>query len=310
MIMGGILGSGTGEPLALAEITGTAAARSIATRQRLAAVGGMVLIQNVTDATENRVFDATRGATNVLSTHTQVGQFTLSNSLTEFNNNGFALGSQNTVNGSGDTIAYFSFLERTSFFDVIEFSGNGSTQNVAHGLGAIPKMIWVKDLDSGGGGADFVYHVSTGNTGSMRLAETSAFTTVTDWNDTTPDSSSFYLGSTTINQSGRDYVAYLFAAESGKSAFNSYSGNGTSSNAISGLGFLPRLVMIKRSDSTGNWHWFYNNGSSVRLNYLNTTSGFGSGASLIQFDADGFTLLSSDSGINASGGTYIYGAWA
>jgi hypothetical protein len=49
------------------------------------------------------------------------------------------------------------------------------------------------------------------------------------------------------------FVAYCFAEVAGYSAFGSVSANGASDNAFVYTGFLPRYVLLKRTDSTSNW---------------------------------------------------------
>jgi hypothetical protein len=49
------------------------------------------------------------------------------------------------------------------------------------------------------------------------------------------------------------YVAYLFASKSGISKVGSYTGNGSSQTIDCGFTTGARWVLIKRTDSTGDW---------------------------------------------------------
>ena len=65
---------------------------------------------------------------------------------------------------------------------------------IGHGLNAVPKMILVKDTN--GTGSWQVYHASLGATKYLALNENIAAGTASNrWNDTTPTSSVFSIGS-------------------------------------------------------------------------------------------------------------------
>jgi hypothetical protein len=130
---------------------------------------------------------------------------------------------------------------------------------VGHGLGVAPAMIIVK---SRSGVFNWgVYHESIGNTKYLELNDTTATqTSSTFWQDTSPTSSFFSLGSnTTINQSSGTYIAYCFADVKGFSKFGSYTGNGSADGTFVYTGFKPAFIMIKRTDSAGNPWAIYDN---------------------------------------------------
>ena len=101
-------------------------------------------------------------------------------------------------------------------------------------------------------------------------------------------------------------VAYCFHSVDGFSKFGSYTGTGAAGNLIE-TGFEPAFVMIKRTDAAQNWPIeFVGANGELRANLTNAeTSTRGS-----RFLSNGFELTSSDWEINASGGTYIYMAFA
>jgi hypothetical protein len=82
---------------------------------------------------------------------------------------------------------------------------------VGHGLGAVPKMIIIKELNNATNW--IVYHAGVGNGGGLQLNTTIATDTdSTFWNSTTPTSSVFSLGSNgNSNGSSDNYIAYCFA---------------------------------------------------------------------------------------------------
>ncbi len=78
----------------------------------------------------------------------------------------------------------------------------------------------------------------------------------TYWNDTSPTSSVFSVGTNNaVNASASTYVAYLFATCAGVSKVGSYTGNGSTQTIDCGFGAGgARFVVIKRTDSTGGWY--------------------------------------------------------
>ena len=76
------------------------------------------------------------------------------------------------------------------------------------------------------------------------------------------------------------------------------------------------MVIVKRKDSTGGFYMYDNkragyNGSSQYLQ-ANTTSAGDTNAGNFGFDfySNGFKLRGTYATVNASGGTYVYMAWA
>jgi len=138
----------------------------------------------------------------------------------------------------------------------------------------------------------------------------------TYWNDTAPTSSVFSIGTNAdVNTNTATYVAYCFAEVPGYSKFGSYTGNGSANGPFVWCGFRPAYVMIKRSDSAGEWHIYDTARRTINTvtNWLNAdTNGAESGAgnNPVDFLSSGFKLRSSDGNTNASGGNYVFIAFA
>ena len=144
----------------------------------------------------------------------------------------------------------------TNGFSVVTYTGTGSAATVAHGLGATPKWMIIKNR----GVATWwtIYHTSLGATKYVRLNSTSAEIDNSNvWNDTEPTSSVFTVATVNdVNASGNTYVAYCFAEISGYSKFGSFTGNG-GSQAID-VGFPVAWVMLKRTSNASSWAIFDN----------------------------------------------------
>jgi hypothetical protein len=66
---------------------------------------------------------------------------------------------------------------------------------------------------------------------------------------------SFATANGVVNSPSNTYVAYLFATCAGVSKVGSYTGNGSTQTINCGFGAGgARFVLIKRTDSTGDWY--------------------------------------------------------
>ena len=200
-------------------------------------------------------------------------------------------------------------------FSIVTYTGdNGSSATIGHGLGAVgvPKMIIVKMRNGTNHWA--VYHQSLGNTKSAYLSLTQApDTNASFWNNTSPTSSIFTIGTDNIVNASQTYVAYCFSEIESYSRFGSYTGNGSTDGTFVFTGFRPAFVMIKRTNGTGSWNIADTKRSpenevdeqvQANLNNAESTS--------FDFDffSNGFKARTTDSARNANGGTYIYMAFA
>jgi hypothetical protein len=136
------------------------------------------------------------------------------------------------------------------------------------------------------------------------------------WNSTAANSSVFSLGTySSVNQNTLRFVAYLFAEVAGFSRFGSYTGNGSSDGPFVYLGFRPRWILLKRTDSSfgGDWEiWDTSRSTYNAVNaelYANSSSSESS-ATNPDILSNGFKIRSSAANYNASGGTYVYACFA
>jgi hypothetical protein len=221
-----------------------------------------------------------------------------------------------TVSNTAGSITSQVRANATAGFSVVTYTGNAvSGATVGHGLGVAPNLIIIK---SRSGTHDWiVYHASIGNTGAVRLNTTAATQTLSVWfNNSGPSSTTFTLGNTAgTNESGSTFVAYAFAPVVGYSSMGSYVGNGSATDGpFIYTGFKPRFFVFKRTDTTGQWIVVDTARSSynpaiLNLN-LNLSDSEYSGYATEDFVSNGLKLRTSDANWNASGGTYVYFAFA
>jgi hypothetical protein len=285
----------------------------------------------------NVVFDIIRGVYNRLLTEATAAEVNDSNSLTSFNSNGFSVGSSARLNESGQTYVAWQWdaggtgvsntdgsitstvsANTSAGFSVVTYTGNGTSgATVGHGLGVAPAMVIVK-CRSVGDTEWIVYHKNANASpasGGLQLNGTSGFSTYSGyWNNTVPTSTVFTLGNdTSVNDNGQTNVAYCFSEIAGYSKFGSYTGNGSSNGTFVYTGFRPRYVMYKRSNSTGGWNILdtTRNPSNVVGEYINANlADAEANATIMDITSNGFKMRNTFSSANASGGTYIYMAFA
>ena len=215
----------------------------------------------------------------------------------------------NAVNGSGLSYIQYYFQRAPSFMDEVCYTGTGSATTVTHNLGAVPELMIIKSRSNVQSWA--VYAAPLGNTNYLLLNTTAGYaTSSTYWNNTTPTSSVFTVASSAnVNASTYTYVAYLFATCAGVSKVGTYTGTGATQTINCGFSGGARWVMIKRTDFTGDWYvWDTARGMTSGTDpsiSLNSTSGEVN-ANSVYTTSVGFQLVSTASGINASGETYIY----
>jgi len=312
--------TGTGSALTVANTVGSASFQP-----------DLVWVKGRSGATDHAWYDAVRGVQKQLESNTTTAETTETTGLTAFGTTGFTIGALAQMNTSAATYVGWQWnaggstvtntsgsisaqvrANTTAGFSVVTYTGTGSgTPTIGHGLGVAPSMVIAKTRSTANGW--LVYHQSLGATQSIILNGTNAASTQSDWGNTTPTSTVFYVNGGNNNISAATYVAYCFAAVAGYSAFGKYTGNGSTDGPFVYLGFRPRFVMVKRTDTTGNWIIW----DSARDTYNATNlilfpnlSNAESTAENIDFLSNGFKLRVNSAGDNASGGTYIYAAFA
>lgn len=267
--------------------------------------------RNVSGNNHN-LWDAVRGAGKALFSNLTDAEGTAAN-MTGFTSSGFSFsGTAYDSNTTGNNLVGWQWKESASAgFDIVTYTGTGSAKTVAHNLGVAPKMIIAKNR--GGTSSWAVYHASIGAGNAVYLDLTQASSATTNWNSTAPTSSVFSVGTAgEANPSGGNLVAYLFAEVAGFSKFGSYTGNGSADGPMIFTGFRPAFIILKRTDSTGNWSMYdsarstYN--ASTRVLYPNLSNSEDASTDHFDWLSNGFKMRSTNQ--NTSGGTFIFMAFA
>jgi hypothetical protein len=168
--------------------------------------------------------------------------------------NGILVDGTGGTNQTGNTYVYEMLRRAPSFMDVVCYTGTGANTTQTHNLSVVPQLIIVKGRSAAT--AWQIYSSALANTEYLVLNTTAAKATgATRWNSTTPTSTVFSIGTASeVNTSAETYVAYLFATCSGVSKVFSYTGNGSSQTINCGFTGGARFVLIKRTNTTGDWY--------------------------------------------------------
>ena len=283
----------------------------------------------------HRLQDAVRGSTKYLESNGTALEGTQAQGVTSFTSTGFNLGTDGSYNyntapivswnwkagttsgivqgGASITPSAYSF-NQTSGFSIIKYQGTGANATVPHGLNAVPKMILFKSLANSISWIVYSSQLNISSSNCLRLNGTNAAFTESAWNDTRPTTSVFSLGPhNEANNSSGETIAYCFADVQGFSKMGSYVGNGSTNGTFVYTGFKPAFVLYKKSSGTENWFMHDNKrqGYNPDNEYLfpDLTSAEGT-VNRIDLLSNGFKATTSDGGINGSGATYIYMAFA
>ena len=278
--------------------------------------------------------DSVRGVTKFVFSNLTAAEYTIADTLTSFNSNGFSLGNTaydfnitgnnyvgwqwkaggTAVSNTAGTITSSVSANTTAGFSVVTYTGTGATGTVGHGLGVAPSMIIIKSRSASATAWRVFASILNDNSKWLALNTTEAATTESGYWNTGVTSSVFGLGAYSyINGSGTTYVAYCWAPVAGYSAFGSYTGNGSADGPFIYTGFRPRFVMVKRTDGIGNW-WMFDTSRStynVAVQYLIAdTSAVEGSDNAIDVLSNGFKLRLATYQPNTSGATFIYAAYA
>ena len=204
--------------------------------------GGLVWFKGRSSGKDHKLSDTVRGVNSQLMTQANSAATTNTDVITSFNNDGFTIGANGEINQNNVTHSSWTFRKAPGFFDIVTYTGTGSTQQIEHNLGSIPGCYMIKSVSNGG--SWMVYHrqvnsaAGTASTSAanyrLQLDGTSNAQDDNVFGDTAPTATHFTAGSShaETNQSGRTYVCYLFAGgESSAATATSCNFLGASSDA-------------------------------------------------------------------------------
>lgn len=215
---------------------------------------------------------------------------------------------------SGSNFLMYRWRRMQGYFDIVAYNGTGNVRTVAHNLGVVPEMIWIKRrVDAVNWsvyyGDNTDYMILNSNSGGIDAAG--------PWNDTSPTSSVFTLGDDNdVNANNYTFISYLFATLAGVSKVGTYTGNDGSTNVDCGFTNGAKFVLIKKTNGSGDWFVFDStrgivagNDPSLKLNTAETEDDLNA-RDIIDPLAAGFTVNANRGGVNDNGDTFLFYAIA
>ena len=302
-------------------------------------ITGFTWIKDRDNALNHNSYDSSNGVFNRLVPNATSTILNTQGGVSKFLKGGIVVGDTSNVNNSGASMVSWNWVANggttasngdgsitstvqvnsTAGFSIIRFTGTNSAATVGHGLSVAPEWVISKNLDATASWA--VYHKDLSSYAKTLFLNTTAAETSTStmWDSkaTTADvinvSSNF-----ATNGSSNRMVMYAWHSVDGFSKFGKYTGNGSSNGSFVYTGFRPAWLMIKRTNSAANWYIIdterdpINPTGQHNIN-ADTTSTESSNAGLASLDilSNGFkNRQGAGTGINDSGSTYIYMAFA
>jgi len=290
-----------------------------------------VWLKKRNSGTDHILFDAVRGVYNNLKINTTNAQAADSNQLQSFNSNGFTVGSEADGNASGGTYCSWNWkangsgsnntegsqaatvsANTTAGFSIVKVVKSGtSVVTVGHGLNTAPSLIIGKSTS---GTSNFItYHKSVGNQYAVYLNVNGGKTdSATFWNDTSPTSTLFTLGSD--NSWNGTNIFYCFSDIPGYFCTGQYIGNGNVNGPFIYTGFKPAYIMLGNTTSDSNWRMMDNARNPINPvdKWLHSNNGSNeyTQTNLMNFVSNGVKIGVSGNAPNAAGQTYTYMVWA
>jgi len=194
-------------------------------------------------------------------------------------------------------------------FSIVEWPQYTPNSTFGHGLSEAPTFI-ISKLK---GVANWAMYHSGLDSGKVLYFTTSGQFTSSIYNSTAPTSSVFSLGASYAGSGAG--ISYCWHDVKGFQKFGTYVGNGNTDGPFIYTGFRPRMLFIKRIDSSASWYVLdtardTSNPVTTLLNWDTNSSESGIG-STNNFDvlSNGLKIRTSGGGLNGSGGNFIFGAW-
>ena len=219
-------------------------------------------------------------------------------------------------------MAYTTINKSTDYFNTVTYSGNGNNNHTITGVGFDADFVWNK-LRSGTDDNRLFDKVR----GINKYVESSNTTAeVTDAILSTNSDGYVLTDAGEVNSNTGTYVGWNWKANGAGSANTdgtisstvsanttagfsivSYSGTNSNSTVGHGLGSAPRVIIIKRLNTTDNWRVLHMSAGNDNTAHLNLTSAFSSSAVFQNTSPTStvFSLVGNNTSVNQSGSTYI-----
>jgi hypothetical protein len=308
------------------EYTGTGSTQSVVNTGNSNLKPDWVWIGGRASGDNNSIFDSSRGATKEKISNGTNAESTDAQLLTQFDTDGFTVGTNGGVNGSGDgyiawqwkanggttssnTDGYLTSTVQantTAGFSIVLFTADGNTRTVGHGLGVKPDVVLISSRNAAGGWL-LISDVWDGSLDYIRLDQEGYKSNISY---DAPTSSVFQYN----DNNGNTQVAYCFAEKQGYSKIGTYYGNQDADGPFVYTGFKPAFILVKSNSNYKYWYAYSNNRPGFNVTNLgmpvSTDEAESSSGIDIDILSNGFKLRAASTTVNTSGTIHFYMAFA
>ena len=197
------------------------------------------------------------------------------------------------------------------------YTGNGATnQTITNNIDLSTEggLVWIKQRNGSTGhflsssGSSFASYLSS-NTTTGNTSNSSFFSVTTSGFSLTGAGGGF------TNNTSDDYVSWTFRKAPKFFDVVTYTGTGVNRTVAHNLGSVPGCIMVKRTDTTGNWQVYHRaNTANPETDYLVLNDTAATADSDTRWNdtapTDAVFSLGTEATVNASGGTYVAYLWA
>lgn len=267
-----------------------------------------------TDITNTNKVAARLLGNNMLNADDTAAAYADSDSDFDFQNGYYSWAANNTVYWGN------MFRRYPKVFDTVVYEGNGNNspfRTITHNLGVAPELVIIKNIDQA------LHWGVNQNTGDSDVDADEVYLNLdgvySNSNGLTASATTVTLnagwgGTGQTNNNGDTHLMLMFASLDGISKVGAYTGTGNDLN-VTDLGAAARFVLIKRTDTSGDWYVFDTTQGIVSGDdpyvLMNSTAAQVTNTDYIDPLSSGFTITSSATAdLNASGGKYLYLAFA
>jgi len=279
----------------------------------------------------SQFFDTLRGATKQLRSDTTSAESTQGNKQKTFTSDGYTLGTDAQINGSGGTYVAWNWKAGGSAssnsngsitsqvsanvdagFSIVSYTALDSDETVGHGLSQKPELVLVKRRNSTGNWVSHWTNLTTTNK-QLYLNLTNALDSN---NINSVGASTFRVnGWADVATANGTYISYCFHSVDGYSKVGSYVGNGNVDGPMVNLGFKPKFMIVKRATEVGVWFMFDterspHNVMNTKLNANSSDAEDSDTSWNIDFLSNGFKLRGNHVYINSQNNSHIFIAFA
>ncbi len=172
-------------------------------------------------------------------------------------------------------MAYSTITKPSLHFNTVLYSGNSSTNNIT-GVGFQPDWLWIKARNYGEnhvlydairGVTKQLYSNTSGSESTNATALTAfasdGFNLATSNGNTNANGTNFVSWNWKANGAGSSntdgsITSTVSANTTAGFSIVKFTANGSNNDGIGhGLGVAPKIIIYKRTDSTGPWYWVY-----------------------------------------------------